>query len=52
MGTGDVDIDAIVGHLRGNGYAGWYTLEQDTILTGPPARGRAVVRGGQSPEPP
>lgn len=36
LGTGDVDVAAIVGHLRGNGYDGWYTLEQDTILTGPP----------------
>jgi len=36
LGTGDVDVAAIVGHLRGNGYAGWYTLEQDTILTEPP----------------
>ena len=23
--------------LQSNGYSGWYTLEQDTILTGPPA---------------
>jgi inosose dehydratase len=37
LGTGDVDVAAIVGHLRGNGYDGWYTLEQDTILTEPPA---------------
>jgi inosose dehydratase len=36
LGTGDVDVAAIVGHLRGNGYGGWYTLEQDTILTEPP----------------
>jgi inosose dehydratase len=36
LGTGDVDVAAIVGHLRGNGYDGWYTLEQDTILTEPP----------------
>jgi inosose dehydratase len=37
LGTGDVDVAGIVDHLRGNGYDGWYTLEQDTILTGPPA---------------
>jgi inosose dehydratase len=37
LGTGDVDVAAIVEHLRGNGYDGWYTLEQDTILSGPPA---------------
>jgi len=37
LGQGDVDVAAIVQHLRGNGYDGWYTLEQDTILTEPPA---------------
>jgi inosose dehydratase len=36
LGTGDVDIAAIVGTLQGNGYEGWYTLEQDTILTEEP----------------
>lgn len=36
LGTGDVDIAAIVEHLDRHGYAGWYTLEQDTILTGEP----------------
>jgi inosose dehydratase len=36
LGTGDVDFPAIVGHLRGQGYEGWYVLEQDTILTEEP----------------
>ncbi len=36
LGTGDVDVPAIVGHVRAHGYDGWYTLEQDTILTGEP----------------
>ena len=36
LGTGDVDVPAIVGHLRARGYTGWYTLEQDTILTEEP----------------
>jgi inosose dehydratase len=36
LGTGDVDVTAIVGHLRARGYEGWYTLEQDTILTEEP----------------
>jgi inosose dehydratase len=36
LGTGDVDVLAIVGHLRARGYDGWYTLEQDTILTEEP----------------
>jgi inosose dehydratase len=36
VGRGDVDFSAIVEHLRGDGYAGWYVLEQDTILTEEP----------------
>jgi inosose dehydratase len=36
LGTGDVDVSSILGHLGRHGYAGWYTLEQDTILTGEP----------------
>ena len=36
LGKGDVDIAAIVGSLEDSGYAGWYVLEQDTILDGSP----------------
>jgi inosose dehydratase len=36
VGYGDVDFAAIVGHLRAEGYEGWYVLEQDTILTEEP----------------
>jgi inosose dehydratase len=36
LGSGDVDVPAIVGSLRARGYSGWYVLEQDTILTGEP----------------
>ena len=36
LGEGDVDIAAIVRALEVDGYAGWYVLEQDTILAGPP----------------
>jgi inosose dehydratase len=36
LGTGDVDVESIVNTLQGNGYTGWYTLEQDTILTEEP----------------
>ncbi len=32
LGEGDVDIAAIVNALEDDGYAGWYVLEQDTIL--------------------
>jgi len=40
LGQGDVDIAAIVGSLERAGYDGWYVLEQDTILAGPPPAGR------------
>jgi inosose dehydratase len=36
LGSGDVDVAAIVGSLRGRAYDGWYVLEQDTILTEEP----------------
>ena len=42
LGLGDIDFAAIVGHLRGCGYGGWYVLEQDTILTEEP-RGEGPV---------
>jgi inosose dehydratase len=42
LGSGDVDVAAIVGHLRRQGYNGWYVLEQDTILTEQP-RGEGPV---------
>ncbi len=37
LGTGDVDVEAIVSVLGRRGYDGWYVLEQDTILTGEPS---------------
>jgi inosose dehydratase len=40
LGQGDVDIASIVASLEGAGYDGWYVLEQDTILSGPPEAGR------------
>jgi len=40
LGQGDVDIAAIVGSLEAAGYDGWYVLEQDTILSGPPRDGQ------------
>jgi len=39
LGRGDVDIASIVGSLELAGYDGWYVLEQDTILAGPPQTG-------------
>ena len=36
LGSGDVDVAAIVSYLEGHGYDGWYVLEQDTILPSDP----------------
>lgn len=36
LGEGDVDVAAIVTALEDHGYAGWYVLEQDTILAAEP----------------
>ncbi|MGH3201756.1 MAG: TIM barrel protein [Streptosporangiaceae bacterium] len=36
LGQGDVDVAGVVGALEASGYQGWYVLEQDTILDGPP----------------
>lgn len=43
LGTGDIDIRAIVTFLEGAGYAGYYVLEQDTILTENPAEGQGPL---------
>jgi inosose dehydratase len=36
LGGGDVDIAGIVTALRGNGFDGWFVMEQDTILEDEP----------------
>jgi inosose dehydratase len=36
LGSGDVDVAAIVTTLRTNGFDGWFVIEQDTILDGEP----------------
>ena len=36
LGAGDIDIAGIVTALRGNGFDGWFVMEQDTILDGEP----------------
>jgi inosose dehydratase len=36
LGGGDVDIAGIVTALRGNGFDGWFVMEQDTILDDEP----------------
>lgn len=45
LGEGDVDIAAIITALEADGYAGWYVLEQDTVLSADPAE------GGDGPDP-
>jgi inosose dehydratase len=39
LGRGDADIAGVVSALEGNGYQGWYVLEQDTVLDGEPEHG-------------
>jgi inosose dehydratase len=36
LGTGDLDLPGVVGALEFAGYQGWYVLEQDAALYGPP----------------
>jgi inosose dehydratase len=36
LGTGDADIAGVVTNLLDQGFEGWFTLEQDTILQGEP----------------
>ena len=43
LGTGDVDVTAIVGHLRASGYDGWYVMEQDTVLEDEPTGEGPIV---------
>jgi len=43
LGAGDVDIAGIVSTLDGSGYAGWYVLEQDTVLVSAPPPGAGPV---------
>src|SRR5947208_2561113 len=44
LGTGDVDVAAIVRTLHASGYRGWFVLEQDTALESDPAEGTGPVR--------
>ncbi|MEV0900011.1 TIM barrel protein [Actinoplanes sp. NPDC049802] len=39
LGAGDADVAGIVAGLEAAGYSGWYVLEQDCALAGPPAAG-------------
>ncbi|WP_249714022.1 TIM barrel protein [Rhizomonospora bruguierae] len=43
LGGGDVDVAGIVATLGASGYAGWYVLEQDTMLAAAPPPGEGPV---------
>ena len=43
LGGGDVDAAAVIRRLEAAGYRGWFTLEQDTMLTQEPEPGRGPV---------
>jgi inosose dehydratase len=43
LGRGDIDFEAILRALEGAGYAGWYVMEQDTILHGEPPPGSGPI---------
>lgn len=44
LGDGDVAIDEVILTLEQQGYTGWYVLEQDTALAGPPAQGAGPLQ--------
>jgi inosose dehydratase len=50
LGHGDVHIASIVGSLERSGYDGWYLLQKDRILAGPPQTGHhgPLADGGVS----
>lgn len=43
LGQGDLDIVGIVTGLERAGFTGWYVLEQDTTLAGPPKPGEGPI---------
>lgn len=43
LGRGAVDIAGVIRHLESIGFPGWYVLEQDTALAGPPPEGGGPV---------
>ncbi len=43
LGEGDVDVGGVLDRLEGSGYAGWYVLEQDSVVEGEPPEGEGPV---------
>jgi inosose dehydratase len=48
VGSGDVDIAGVIRHLEGNGYRGWYVLEQDCALNADPLPGEGPLADAKS----
>jgi inosose dehydratase len=44
LGEGDVDVGGVVDKLEGFGYAGWYVLEQDSVVGAEPREGEGPMR--------
>ena len=44
LGEGDVDVGGVVDKLEGSGYAGWYVLEQDSVVGAEPREGEGPMR--------
>ncbi|MFI0719305.1 TIM barrel protein [Streptomyces sp. NPDC021224] len=43
LGTGDLDLPVLLAALDAAGYAGWYVMEQDTVLTAEPPPGEGPL---------
>jgi inosose dehydratase len=43
LGEGDVDVGRLIDVLEGEGYSGWYVLEQDTVVETEPEYGKGPV---------
>jgi inosose dehydratase len=48
LGSGDVAVGEVVEALESTGYAGWYVLEQDLVITEPEQSGQGPARDVQT----
>lgn len=48
LGQGDVDVAAIITALSQTGYAGWYVLEQDNVVSTEPVSGAGPLADAQA----
>lgn len=47
LGDGSVDISGFMAELEGQGYDGWYVIEQDVVLDSDPEAGRGPIVAAQ-----